>query len=214
MPAISTVLMLIVLIGLGVWQLQRRAWKFGVLDAFAQAERNPPLPLTGNPAPFSIVSVTGTLRADLAASYAAELRVDVLGTQLIVPLERPAAPTVLADLGWVAGAAKVRLPSGTVTLTGFVRPGEHPGWFAATDNPARRLFYTLDPPAIGAGLGLPSVAPFTVVALGGPAPPGAPDPARHLPELPNNHLQYAITWFSLAAVLLAVFVLFVRRSRA
>lgn len=212
-PALSTLLMTLILLGLGVWQLERRAWKRGILDAVAAAEANPPVPLSPGLPAFAKVSVTGHLRGDLAASYGAELRGSVLGTQLLVPLERPGAAALMADLGWVADPARALLPQGEVTLTGYIRPGERPGWFAATNDPARRLFYTFDPPAIGAALGL-NVEPFALVVLGEAPARGAPDPARHLPDLPNNHLQYAITWFSLAAVLLAVFAIYSRRPRA
>ena len=54
-------------------------------------------------------------------------------------------------------------------------------------------------------------APFILVALG-PAPPeGFPDPAKHLPRPPNNHLQYAITWYGLAAVLVVIFAIWSRK---
>lgn len=217
-PAVSTALMVMVLLGLGTWQLQRRDWKLGILHQVAEAERNPAVALRPDLPPFAKVAVTGKLRMDLAAHYGAEVREaaggSVLGTQLIVPLERPGATPVLVDLGWVPDGASVPAPepAAAVAVEGFVRPGEHPGWFSAADDPARRLFYTLDPPAIGAALGLPGVAPFTLVALGGPPPPGRPDPARHLPMLPNNHLQYAITWYSLAVVLLVVFAVYVRKG--
>ncbi len=211
-PALSTAVMVAILLTLGAWQVQRREWKRGLLDAMAAAEHNPPVPLATGLPPFSKVSVTGHLRADLAAGYGAEVRGNALGTQLLVPLERAGAPALLADLGWVADPARAVLPPGEVTLTGYIRPGEHPGWFAATDNIARRAFYTFDPPAIGAALGV-AVEPYALVVLGDSAPPGAPDPARHLPDVANNHLQYAITWFSLAAVLLAVFTLYLGRPR-
>ena len=82
---------------------------------------------------------------------------------------------------------------------GYVRPPEHPRWFGATDDPAARRFFALDPAAIGAALGLAEVAPFTLVALG-PAG-GVPEPAQALPRPPNDHLGYAITWFGLAGLL-------------
>ena len=214
MPALSTALMLLVLLALGTWQLQRRAWKQGVLAEFAAAERNPPVALAGDVPPFAKVSVTGRLRPDLAAGYGAEVRGNVLGTQMLVPLERAGNPPLLVDLGWVADPAQASLPRDDTTVVGYIRPGDRPGWFSAADDIAHRRFYTLDPAAIGRALGL-ELAPFTLVALGSAPPPGAPDPARGLPELPNNHLQYAITWFALAAVLLAVFATYVRkRSQA
>ena len=84
-------------------------------------------------------------------------------------------------------------------------------WFSAEDDPATRRFYTMDPLAMGAAIGLPRVAPFIVVALGQLPPEMFPDPARRMPRPNNDHLSYAITWFSLAAVLIVIFVLFARK---
>ena len=92
-----------------------------------------------------------------------------------------------------------------------VRPSDTPGMFSATDSPATRRFYTLDAPTIGKDLGLDRVAPFILVALGPPPPERYPDPARHLPRPPNNHLSYAITWYGLAIALVVIFVLWARK---
>lgn len=83
--------------------------------------------------------------------------------------------------------------------------------FAATDDTELRRFYTLDPAAIGAALSLGRVAPFTLVALGPTPPEGYPDPAKRLPRPPNDHLSYAITWYSLAGTLLVVFFVYSRK---
>ena len=93
-----------------------------------------------------------------------------------------------------------------------MRPSDTPGLFSATDNPAARLFYTLDAPAIGAALGLHHVAPFILVMVGSAPPERYPDPARHLPRPPNNHLSYAITWYGLAVALVVIFVLWARKA--
>jgi len=164
------------------------------------------------------VAVTGTLRPDLAALYGAEVRDvptgEVLGGQLILPLLRRDAPPVLVDLGWVPGdrRAPPDLPKGETTIAGYVRSADHPHWFSATDDPKARLFYTLDPQAIGAALGLPRVAPFTLVAMGRTPARGWPDPAHALPRPPNNHLQYALTWYGLAGVLVVMFGSYVWKS--
>ena len=88
-------------------------------------------------------------------------------------------------------------------MVGYVRPADRAGWFSASDNPATRRFYTLDPAAIGAALGLDREAPFTVVALG--PPNELPAPAQDLPRPPNDHFSYALTWFSLSVCLVLVF---------
>jgi surfeit locus 1 family protein len=217
-PALSTVVMLAILTGLGVWQLERLQWKEGLLAEIAHAEQSPAVKLPAVPSPFAKVEVTGTLREDLSALLGAEVRDTKTGTQLgaqlIVPLQREGAPTVLVDRGWVpmTRAAPIAMPRGEVTIDGYVRAPDHGGLFSATDNVAERRFYTLDPEKIGAALGLTDVAPFTLIELGPTPPLQFPDPAKHLPRPPNDHLQYAITWFGLASALLVIFVIHARKT--
>jgi surfeit locus 1 family protein len=216
-PGLSTAAMTLIMVGLGTWQVERLAWKRGILDAIARAESEPPTPLPASPSPFAKVEVQGTFRQDLAATYGAEVRDtpegSVLGGQLIMPLERQGEKPLLVDRGWIPLTRKqeVPTPQGTVTISGYVRPADHPGLFSAADDPPTRQFYTLNPEAIGSALGLPGVAPFTLVALGPKPAEFYPDPARHLPRPPNNHLQYALTWYSLAVTLLVIFVLYARK---
>ena len=242
-PALMTTVMFLILIGLGTWQVRRLAWKEAILAQIARAEAAPPIPLpatpgTAVPEPFTKVAVTGELLHDKSALFGADVR-DTrsgpeLGALLIEPLPRAGAPPLLVDRGWVPmkRTSPVAMPQGTVTIAGYVHPADKPGPFSARDDVAGRHFYTLDPAAIGAALGLDHVAPFILIALG-PAPtPGAPPggspaaspgaspgasitlpiPAEHLPQPPNNHLQYAITWYGLAAALLVIFTVWARKA--
>ena len=209
--------MLAILLGLGTWQVERLHWKQALLAQLARAEAAPPIPLPANPEPFAKVAVSGHLRDDLSAQYGAEVHDTSsgpqLGAQLIVPLEREAADPILVDRGWVPPTRRqpIALPTGEVTIEGYVRPGEKSGVFSAKDDPAARQFYTLDPTAIGAALGLPQVAPFVLVAMGPAMPERWPAPAQHLPRPPNDHLSYAITWYGLAVSLVVIFVLWARK---
>ena len=96
------------------------------------------------------MSVTGQFRFDKAASYGAEVRDTragpTMGTQQIVPLERTGKPPILVDRGWIPQPASKPLddPTGTVTVTGYVRPTEAPHWFSPAADLAARRFYTLD----------------------------------------------------------------------
>ena len=213
-PGTMALGMLAVLIALGTWQLHRLAWKEGLLARIAAAERAPAVALPAQPSPFEKVRLTGRLRADLSAWYGAEVR-DTragpqLGAQLIEPLERPGDVPVLVDRGWMPLPAPP-LPDqgGETSIDGYVHAAERQHWFSAADDPAGRHFYTLEPAAIGAALGLKQVAPFVLVALG-PESGALPDPAHHLPQPPNNHLNYALTWFALALGLVAVFAAWAR----
>ncbi len=216
-PGLSTLVMLAILIGLGTWQVQRLQWKTALLAQIDAAEAAPGVPLPPAPEAFEKVHIQGRLLGNLRATYAAEVHDSragpVLGTQLIVPMERTGGGTVLVDLGWIPSDQRqsVKIPDGTVSIDGYVRPAEHPGLFSATDNPATHEFYTLDPQAIGASLGVQNVAPFTLIAMGPPPPAGYPEQAKYLPRPPNNHLQYAITWYGLAAVLVVIFIAYVRK---
>jgi surfeit locus 1 family protein len=211
-PAVSTIVMLCLLLGLGVWQLQRRAWKGDLLARIDAAEQLPAVPMPSHPDPFAKVRLEGILRPDLSVLYGAEVRSDTLGAHLVMPLEREGAATVLVDLGWVPSQRDYRqtLPVGAVE--GFIRPGEQAGRFSAKDDSAKRLFYTLDPVAIGAALGVADVAPFVLVAVGPSRPGVLPDPVQALPRPPDNHLQYALTWFGFAATLLIIFGLYARKT--
>jgi surfeit locus 1 family protein len=193
-PGVMTAVTLAVLLGLGTWQIERLHWKHDVLSQIARAEAAPAVPLPDVPEPYTKVQVAGRMRDDLSASYGAEVRDTPagtqLGTQLIVPLERGDGTAILIDRGWVPDRRPRPLAQteGDVTMEGYVRPSDTRGMFSATDSPATRQFYTLDTGTIGAALGLRRVAPFVLVAMGLPPPERYPDPARHLPRPPNNHL--------------------------
>ena len=215
-PSITTAALLALAVGLAVWQVQRLAWKTALLAEIDRGEASPAIPLPPDPRPFTKVRVSGTLRQDLAALYGIEVRStltgQVIGAYLLNPLERPGADPIIVNRGWVPTNAPRDGPPVPATVEGYIRAPEHSVRFGAADDPAARRFYALDPAAVGASLGLPRVAPFTLVALGH-VPPGAfPDPAETLPRPPNNHLVYALTWFGLAVTLLVMFSIYVRRT--
>lgn len=207
-PVAAALPVLCVLLALGWWQLQRLHWKADILARMDAAEAAPPSPLGPSPEPFARVTAEGTLDAARAALVGLEPRQGTLGARLLVPLLRDGAAPVLVDLGWVPQAARGPIPEGRVTILGFIHPGDTRSWLSATDDLAGRHFYTLDPPAIAAALGLPAAEPFALVRLG---PPGTPDPARTIPRPPNNHLGYVITWWGLAFSLLLVLGAFLVR---
>lgn len=216
-PVLCTLVMLVILLGLGTWQVYRLHWKQAILAQITTAEAAPAVPLAQNPAPFTKVSVTGRFRYDLASRFGSEVRDTragpTIGFQQIVPLERAGAPTVLVDRGWVPqpNTAPLENPGGEVTVTGYIRTRETARWFSASDDVVARQFYTLDPQAIAAVLGVTDPAPFTMVALGPASAETYPAPAQTLPRPPNNHLSYAVTWYGLALALLVIFGSWVRK---
>ena len=205
--AVATVVSLAILIGLGVWQLERLHWKQEMIARIDAAETAPPVALTDRTPPlFTRVRAQGTLRGDHMALYGAEVRGMQMGAQSIQVLDRPGQSSILVMLGWVSTDGGPPRPlSGPADITGYVRLPEPSGWLSAADDLQDRHFYALNPTTIGASLGVADVAPFTLVALGRQTRFDRPQPADALPRPVNNHLQYALTWFGLAASLAGVF---------
>ena len=218
LPGLMTALMLAVLVGLGTWQVQRLLWKTEVLGEIARAESAPAIDLPATPPAFAKVRASGQLRSGPTALMGAEVRTlptgPTMGARLIAVLDRGSAQPLLVDLGWVPTKATPALPAGPVTIEGFVHPGEAASWFSASDDRAQRHVYTLDPRVIAELLGV-QAAPFVLVALGPTPATGWPDPARHLPRPPNNHLIYAATWYGFALTLIIIFAVWaIRNHRA
>ena len=205
--------MLALTLGLGFWQLQRLAWKEGLLASIDRGEAAPPVALPATPEPFSRVTMIGQFEPG-AVRYGSEVRADaigaIIGSYVVGVLDQEAGPSVVVDMGWAPDTWRGALPAGTVQVEGYVRPPEHTPWLGTADDPAHRRFFALNPLGIGGALGNFHVQPFTVVALG---PPGStPEPVQVLPRPPNDHLSYAVTWFSLAAALVVVFAVFVKQT--
>jgi len=206
---VATLVALAILISLGMWQLQRRAWKHRLLADIARAEQAPAVPLAGIPPRFTKVVVRGVWRPAVAL-YGVDVRQGAdgserMGAQRLQILARDGEAPLLVDEGWVPTEGAMPAPAtGTASVEGYVRAPDRVGLLSAEDDLAGRHFYTLDPSAISIALGAHDAAPFTLVAMGHAAP-GGPVPAESLPRPPDNHLQYAFTWFGLAAALVGVF---------
>ncbi len=207
--------MLAILCGLGVWQLQRLAWKTALLARIDAAEAAPGVALPAQPLAFEKVRVRGALRPAGIARYGVEVRDtpqgQKLGSQVVVLLDRAGALPLVVLLGWAPANRQVALPAGERAYEGYIRQPARAGLFSPAADPARRVFYTLDPAAIGRSLGADRVAPFALMVTGQPQPGVYPAPATAMPRPPNDHLQYALTWFGLAAVLLVVFGVHARK---
>lgn len=205
--------MLTLTLALGVWQVQRLAWKTALLKEIDRGEAAAAIPLASNPAPFSRVFLQGRFLSPVAR-YGAEVRpsrgAPAMGAHLISPMERADGVPVMVDRGWAPLDFDPTPPAGQVRIEGYIRPPERPIRFGAVDDPVGRRFFALDPGAIGAALGLAAVAPYTLVAMGPPG--GLPAAATALPRPPNNHLVYALTWFGLSAALVAVFIVYARQT--
>jgi surfeit locus 1 family protein len=224
---------LAVLLGLGTWQLERRAWKEGLIAERAERLALPPLRAVDLARPPEELA---SRRIQLAGRYLHDREIILqaktrrgsgeAGAHVVTPLVLADAHSiVLVDRGWVPQArvdpatrAEGQIP-GPVEVGGIVMPAGRASSWTPDNDPARGAWFYVDPPAIAAhllqrgGLGaVPARVPDLVVdADATPNPGGLPVGGQTATELPNRHLEYALTWYSLALALVAVYVLYVRR---
>jgi cytochrome oxidase assembly protein ShyY1 len=235
--AAFTAVMVAIFIGLGVWQLHRRTEKHALIAALDARVTTAPaaLPpssewgrLNAAADEFRRVRFTATyLKLPDAMVYSAgsAVREDVSGpgTWAFLPARLPSGETVVIDAGFVANTmqersvqdrATAKLVTGDpVTLTGYLRFPEGAGLLTPAENRDKRLWFTRDHLAMARALGWGEVAPF-YIDLETPVPDnGIPRPGPLTPHLRDDHMQYAITWFSLAAALLIAFAVWARGRR-
>lgn len=229
-PALFTAVVVLVCFGLGVWQLDRLAWKLALIAERQAASRAAPVAAPRSLAEartreFHPVAMAGVFLHDdeifLGATGATGGKP---GFHVLTPLRQPDGRIVFVNRGFVpselrhpAKRSAGQLP-GAVRVAGLLRlPKGRPNWVVPDNRADLNYWFWVDLPAMGkaAGLaagGLADVAPFYVDADATPNPGGWPKGGVTPIALPNDHLQYAITWFSLAAAGLVVYLLWQRQT--
>lgn len=220
---VATVATLAVLIGLGSWQLERRAWKLELVEAVEarmteKAVTLPPAAIAPEAWRFRRVLVTGRFDHRGEAHLVSHAEGGRIGYRVLTPLVRSGGGVVMVDRGWVPEELKdpalraKGLLAGEVTVTGIARVAAEQGWFVPDNDPAANIWFFTDLAAMGAAAGYETVQPVYVVAE--TAPVTWPRAERPELSLRNEHLQYAMTWYGLAVVLAVIyFLLGLRRGR-
>jgi surfeit locus 1 family protein len=207
-----SVLLAALLVGLGVWQLERRVWK---LDLIARVEQRvhaspvaPPGPeawprVTADHDGYRRVRLTGVLDADHETLVQAVTEQGP-GFWVLTPLRTDQGFTVLVNRGFVPPERRARASrpldpaSGPASVVGLLRISEPRGGFLRANDPAAGRWYSRDVQAIAKARGLSNVAPYFIDADATPNPGGWPLGGLTVIRFPNSHLVYAFTWFGLA----------------
>lgn len=226
-PALCALVGIGFLIGLGIWQIERKVWKENLIATLTRRLHAEP---TALPAPqtwpqldaqqyeFRRVTVKAELlneREALVYTNGSAFRPDVSGQGywVFTPARLPGGGIVMVDRGFVPeGRQEARSRAagqwtGAVSITGALRWPEPRGFATPNDVPAKNLWFTRDPAAIANAKGLHDAAPFYIEQTEPVPPGGLPKPGPLVVHLRNEHLQYAITWFGLAGALAVVFAL-------
>ena len=215
-----------ILVGLGIWQLDRKVWKENLIATVtAQLARAPEDLPSRESWPRLIPEGNEYTRVKFPAEFLAgeealvysagsAFRPDVQepGYWVFAPARLSGGSIVLVDRGFVPPERKdpasrtQGAPNGTVEVVGIMRWPESRGLFTPADDPKTNVWYLRDPAAMAAAKKWDAAAPF-YIEQEAPVPPGGlPKPGKLAVNLPNSHLQYALTWFGLALGLAGVYV--------
>jgi len=203
------------LCALGAWQVQRLDWKERLIAEIEARLSAEPVALPEAPSPdrhqFLRVAAEGRLAEGVAYRLTTQ-RPYGAGYQVIVPVETGEGRRILADLGYIQEDRKgavLPAPGTQISLTGALFWPESEDSFTPEPDLDRQIWFARDVDALAQELG---TEPALIVAerhsLG-----EAPVAQRVAHNLPNDHLGYAITWFSLAGVWAAMSLAWGRSAR-
>jgi len=201
-------------VGLGTWQLQRRAWKLDLI-ARVDARVHAPPALAPGPAAWAHISAANDAYRHVSVAGAFQNDRETLvqavtelgpGFWVMTPLVSDRGFTVLVNRGFVPperSDPRTRAQGeaeGPVLVTGLLRISEPHGGFLRRNDPKDRRWYSRDVAAIAAARGLPPglTAPYFIDADATPHPGGFPVGGLTVIAFPNSHLVYALTWYGLA----------------
>jgi surfeit locus 1 family protein len=222
-PTVFSVPVLILCLGLSAWQMERREWKLGILERIAVNQAAAPVALDdllkGDPLAreYGRVKVAGTFLHDKEFHLAARSMKNTVGMQIVTPIRTDDGRIVLFDRGWVPSEKKepekraAGQVAGKVELTGIVRRAQVQRQFSPDNVPDKNVWFHVDVPLmrkLAGGAPDAKLDTFFLEADATPNPGGLPIGGQTRLDIPNDHLQYAITWFGIALALVGVYLAF------
>jgi len=220
---------LAVLVGLGLWQIERLQWKEGLIAKIEARSKGPAISLKeatvmageGQDPSYHRVRVSGRFQHQ-KERYLFAVSDGKTGWRVITPLKTEDGELVLIDRGFVP--SRLKDPSSRAegqveneaNVTGIVRMPDAQGPFTPDNEPEANQWFWRDLASMAQSMfpqGAEGLAPFFLEAEKSEVPGGWLEGGQTRLELPNNHLQYAITWFLLAACLLVIYGVYVWKAR-
>jgi surfeit locus 1 family protein len=204
-----------ILISLGIWQVQRLSWKQGLLSEIEAKIDGAPMALQAAVEPefqrYAPVALAGTFN-DGHLRVLASRKTTGAVYRIVRPFAAEGYGVILLDTGWIRdGTETPAKPTGRIEMIGNLDAPNEIDSFTPEPDLGRNIWFARDVTAMSRAL---NTEPVLVVLRETPASdigvkPWPVDTAG----IPNDHLQYAITWFSLSAIWLAMSAYFLRRRR-
>jgi surfeit locus 1 family protein len=225
--AACLILLAAALAALGTWQVERLAWKRDLIARVDQRVHAPPVPaparadwnkVNATDDEYRRVTAVGTLANDKETLVYASTMLGP-GYWVMAPLTLADGTSILVNRGFVPTDRRDQASrregelSGPIEITGLLRMTEPKGSLLQSNDAATDRWYSRDIAAIAEKRGVSAAAPYFIDADASANPGGLPVGGLTIIEFPNNHLVYAITWYGLAAMVLALLVFILRGER-
>lgn len=234
-PTLMVLVMLPILVALGFWQLERLAWKEALIAEIEARTKAAPVDIetvrglpdrNADTYEYTPVRIRGRFHHDKELYLYAPDPASGPGVEVITPFEAASSGAILlVNRGYVPDALKAPEArragqmAGPVEIVGLLRPPGEQGTFTPANDARRNLWFWRDFEAMArSAFGeVPAGSLGVFVDALEPAPGGWPKGGATRLDLPNRHLEYALTWFGLAAALVVVYLVYafprLRRGR-
>jgi surfeit locus 1 family protein len=219
---ILTILTLFVfLISLGNWQLKRLGEKRNFISTIETNIKNPPI---SNPQDISLISPYSKIQLSgkfldqnifLYGRRSASPEKD--GYYLISPFQSSNGDILLVSRGWLPQSMKANLHNFTSpnyeSITAIVLPGEQKAMFVPENDQKNNIWFTIDITMANRLFGVLAQNIYLMQIDSDLLPEGVkPLGTNHLSKVRNDHLEYAITWYSLAVFLCLIYYIYNKKA--
>jgi surfeit locus 1 family protein len=205
------------MIGLSVWQVDRLQWKTAMIEERQARLAGEPIALPPVGADvasleFRRVMIAGTFLHEREMLLGARSLNGNVGYQVVTPMTLATGGTVLVNRGWIPARAKAPSAraagqvSGDVGIEGVIRLPKTRAWMQPENEPRSGQWFYVDVAAMARAAGIDARQDLYVEAGSAENPGGLPIGGQTRINLPNDHLQYAITWALLAIILMVIYV--------
>lgn len=220
-PTLFTFFGVILLLGLGTWQLERLQWKEALIAARRAGMTAPPVAIPTTVAAaraleYRHVHATGHFLPDRTFYLHAMDRDGRPGWHFLAPFALDDGRVLMIDRGFVPEGHRrdaVPVAPGETMVTGILRLPIPPNMFVPSNRPRSNEWFFIDLPAMAREAKIANLLPFYLDADVAPDNGAWPRGGQTRIALPNHHLQYAMTWYLLAAALIIFYIELRRRQR-
>ncbi len=218
-PSLIALPAILVMVGLSFWQIERLQWKEGLI-----AEREARIaaaPLARLPAGADLgaaeyrrIRLAGVFRHDREFYAPARSQNGNVGLWVLTPFQIADGDLILVNRGWVPAERadpKSRaegLIAGPIEIEGILRLPQKRSWPQPENEPEKNRWFYIAPQEIEAFAGIGLRRDLYLDAVKSDVPGGFPIGGQTRIALPNDHLQYAITWGVLALALGVIYILY------